>query len=256
VTSNLKSIAIIPARYGSVRFPGKPLFEIMGKSLIQRTYENAALCPLLSSIIVATDDLRIYNHVKEFGGNAAMTSPHCTNGTERLAELYSQKYLQDEIDVIINIQGDEPCLDPNAISAIIKLLASDPQAVMSTAAVKITSEEEALNPSCVKCTVDLKGNALYFSRSLIPGSKTGKYDPKKTYLKHLGVYGYRPSFLLKYSKLKETPLQAEEDLEQLKVIENGYRIKVALVESHCVGVDTPEDIKKVENILCKQNSFS
>jgi len=248
-------IGIIPARYGSTRFPGKPLIPIMGKTLIQRTYENTKSCPLFSSVVVATDDDRIFNHVKEFGGEAVMTCSQCATGSDRLAEAYKKHFHNQAVDIIVNVQGDEPCLDPSVIQNIIEVLRSDPVAVMSTAIVKIHSEEEALNPSVVKCVIDSNHNALYFSRSLIPGNKSGKYDPNATYFKHLGIYAYRPDFLLKYTTLMKTPLQIAEDLEQLKVLEHGYRLKTAIVETHCVGVDTPEDIQKVEKILCKQNTF-
>lgn len=252
----LKCIGLIPARYASIRFPGKSLALILGKTLIQRTYENALLCPLLNDVVVATDDLRIFQHVEGFGGKVVMTSPDCTNGTERLEEAYRKHYYGQQIDLIVNIQGDEPCVDPSVVRAIIEILKSDPAAAMSTAVVKIDSIEEASNSSVVKCVIDPCGNAVYFSRSLIPGNKTGKYHPSISYYKHLGIYCYRPEFLLKYATLKATSLQLTEDLEQLKVLEHGYRIKAAIVESCSVGVDIPEDIYKIEKILCKQNTSS
>lgn len=249
-----KVLGIIPARFGSTRFPGKPLVPILGKTLIQRTYENAKNCSILDSVVVATDDERIAKHVLEFGGDVVMTSDDCPTGSDRLAEALQTYYANENVAAVVNIQGDEPCLEPEVIKAVVTLLLNDPEASMSTAIVKIESEEEALSTSVVKCVIDLNGNAIYFSRSLIPGNKSGKYNPKTTYYKHLGIYAYRPEFLLEYTKLPQTPLQIAEDLEQLKVIEHGYLLKAAVVDTCCIGVDTPEDIKKIEKILCKQNT--
>ena len=248
--------AIIPARYGSVRFPGKPLVEILGKTLIQRTYENTALCKELDEILVATDDQRIYDHVKSFGGNVVMTPSSCHNGTDRLAWVLQECPRLQNTEMIVNVQGDEPCLSPDAITQLIEILRSDPSAVMSTVVVKMTDEKEASNPSEVKCVLSLDGSALYFSRSLIPGGQTNAYRKEMVYYKHLGVYAYRPEFLPEYAKLPMTPLQLAEDLEQLKVLEHGYKIKAAIVISPSIGVNTPEDIRKVEQELCKQNLFS
>lgn len=247
-------VGIIPARYGSVRFPGKPLADIMGKSLIRRTYENAKRSETLEEVVVATDDHRIYEHVIEFGGEAVMTSDKCLTGTDRLADAVKNLRRLHDAELFINIQGDEPCLEPQVIDSIAEALLHDHEAVMSTAVVKIESEEEALSSSVVKCVMDGKGNALYFSRALIPSNKASHYNPQITYYKHLGIYGYRREFLLHYAELKTTPLQLAEDLEQLKVLEHGYRIKTAIVKSCGIGVDTPEDIKKVEQLLCKQNT--
>jgi len=246
-------VAIIPARYSSKRFPGKMLAPILGKSLLQRTYENAKRSPLLDSIIIATDDHRIFEHAKDFGAEVVMTSIDCPTGTDRLAEAYKKYYSHLPINIIVNIQGDEPCLDPETLNAVIKALASSPKASMSTAVVKIANEKDAKNPSFVKCVFDSSHHAIYFSRALIPSNQSGTYNPNYTYYGHLGIYAYRPDFLLTYSSLKTSPLQIAEDLEQLKALEQGYKIKVAIVESHSTGVDLPEDIKKVEGLLCKQN---
>lgn len=252
---NLKIIGIIPARYGSTRFPGKPLVKILGKTLIQRTYENAIASPLLEEVWVATDDVRILHHVKDFGGNAVMTSSSCLTGSDRLVEVLQNEKRFQNVDYVINIQGDEPCIEQNVIQEVITALTQNPQAVMSTAIMRLESQEEAHNPSVVKCTIDQNGNALYFSRSLIPGGKEQKFLLGIAYYKHLGIYGYQKEFLIQYAKLPPTPLQIAEDLEQLKVLENGYQIKTAIVESNSIGVDTPEDIKKVEQLICKQNTF-
>ncbi|MBA2727106.1 MAG: 3-deoxy-manno-octulosonate cytidylyltransferase [Parachlamydiaceae bacterium] len=248
-------VAIIPARYSSKRFPGKMLAPILGKSLLQRTYENAKRSPLLNSIVIATDDERIFDHAKSFGAEVVMTSIECLNGTDRLAEAYKKYYSHLPIDIIVNIQGDEPCLEPEALNAVIEALAGSREAHMSTAIVKITSETEATNPSVVKCVIDSSHHAIYFSRALIPSNQSGDYNASYTYYRHLGIYAYRPEFLMTYSSLNTTPLQIAEDLEQLKALEKGYKIKVAIVESHSTGVDIPEDIKKVERLLCKQNIF-
>lgn len=249
-------IGIIPARFGSTRFPGKPLVDILGKSLIQRTYENAIQSAFLSEVIVATDDKRIYDHVIQFGGKAIMTPDSCPTGTDRLIYVVKKEERYNQTSIVINIQGDEPCLEPFVIDEVVKVLQKDSQAVMSTAIVKLDIKEEAFSPSVVKCVVDKDNNALYFSRSLIPGGKNGGFRSDVNYYKHLGIYGYRREFLLRYAELPQTPLQLAEDLEQLKVLENGYRIKTAIVKSASIGVDTPEDIKKVEQLLCKQNTFS
>lgn len=250
-----KIIGIIPARYGSSRFPGKILAPIGGKTLIQRTYENAAQNTLLQNLTVATDDARIYDHVKAFGAAVVMTSPSCHTGTDRLVEAITNNPNLADADIIVNVQGDEPCLDPQIITQIVDLLLNDKEAVMATAAVQIKSEEEAHDPSIVKCIIDNQENALYFSRALIPAGHEGKMQPNTTYYRHMGIYAYRTHFLLKYTKLPKTPLQLAEDLEQLKVIEHGFRIKVAVVDSFSIGVDNPKDIQKVEQWLLKQNTF-
>ena len=251
----ISTFAIIPARYGSVRFPGKPLIKINGKTLIQRTYENTKRCISLSDVIVATDDQRIFDHVKDFDGHVVMTPATCPTGTDRLAYVLENEIRLQKAEVIVNVQGDEPCLDPSVITQLIEVLQSDPTAVMSTAVVKL-QENEALNSSEVKCVLALDSSVLYFSRTLIPGGLELKFRKEIPYYKHLGIYAYRPDFLLKYAKLPITPLQMAEDLEQLKVLEHGYKIKAAIVKSASAGVNTPEDIKKVEQDLCKQNIFS
>lgn len=253
-SSNLKIVGIIPARYGSTRFPGKPLVPIAGKTLIQRTYENALLCSSLQSLVVATDDDRIFEHVAGFGGHVVMTSSTCLNGTERLVEVLKTNPRFDDVPIIVNIQGDEPCLDPLVTQRIVEVLLNDPVAVMSTAVIPFDPMEDGNNPSIVKCVLDQKHNVLYFSRALIPSGKTQK-SSDHIYYRHVGIYAYRRDFLLRYADLPATPLQLAEDLEQLKVLEHGFRIKAAIVDSSSMGVDTPDDIQKVEQWLCKQNTF-
>ena len=246
-----KIIGLIPARYGSKRFPGKPLVDINGKSLIQVTYENALLCRSFDDLYVATDDLRIRDAVADFGGKAILTSPSCLTGTDRLAEAASK--LECGADtIIVNVQGDEPCLEVEVIDKVITALTSDREASMSTACMPIESLIESDNPNCVKCVFDLNGNALYFSRARLPHGFG--YQTNAKYYKHLGIYAYRKSFLTRYASLPPTPLQLAEDLEQLKVLEHGYKIKVAIVNSESIGVDTPEDLIKVKKRLCRQNT--
>lgn len=247
-----KVIGIIPARYESVRFPGKILVDILGKSLIRRTYENTIRCPFLDEVIVATDDPRIYDHVIQFA-KVVMTPKDCATGTDRIAYVVKNEKRYQDAEIIINVQGDEPCLDTSVTAGIVKALQNDPKAPMATAITKFKSEEEAVNPNDVKCVIDLNGYALYFSRTLIP---TGKYRQEITYYKHIGVYAFRPDFLLKYAQMPQTPLQKAEELEQLRVLEHGYKIKTVIVNGNNPGVNSPEDIKKVELEICKQNSFS
>lgn len=251
-----KVIGIIPARYGSSRLPGKPLLEINGKTLIQRTYENACQSKALQEVVIATDDERILDHVKNFGGHVVMTSDTCETGTDRLAEAISQHPPLKNFTAVVNIQGDEPCLEPHVIEKVTQTLLEEPDTLVSTAIVPLTSEKEAYNPSVCKCVTDQDGYALYFSRNLIPAGKTQKFRPEVTYYKHLGIYAYRREFLLHYADLTPTPLQQAEDLEQLKILEHGFRIRTVIVESSSIGIDTPEDIKKVEQHLCKQSSSS
>ncbi len=250
-----KIIGIIPARYDSTRLPGKLLLSILGKSLLQRTYENAQQAKRLDQIFVAAHDECLFEHVKSFGGQVIRTHANCLNGTERTAIALEAHPELKKADVIIIIQGDEPCISPECIDAVALALLNDPLASMSTAVTRIVSEEEALSPAVVKCVMDKHQNALYFSRQLIPSNKTNTYKPDYTYFRHIGIYAFRPAFLLEFTKLSATPLQLEEDLEQLKVLEHGYRIKVAETTTFSIGVDVPEDIQKVEQWLCKQNTF-
>lgn len=245
----LKIVAIIPARYQSSRFPGKPLVKIQGISLLQRTYENAKKVTILTDIIIATDDKRIFDHAESFGAKVVMTSPECHTGTDRIAEVAATI---PDADLIVNIQGDEPCLDPESIELTVLSLINDTEAVMSTAASPL-AVEDALHTSVVKCVFDNGGRALYFSRSLIPGNKTGYPSRDIKYFRHIGLYVFRRDFLLLFPKLKPTPLMLTEDLEQLKVLEHGYKIQVVTVNRLSPGVDTPDDIQKVENFLCQQN---
>lgn len=245
-------VGIIPARFASSRFPGKMLAPIMGKSLIQRTYENAKRYKDFKDIVVLTEDERVVEHVKSFGGKVLMTSASCQTGTDRIVEaLHTYPWLQD-FEYVVNIQGDEPMLDMRIIRESLDLLLEDKDAVVSTAAIRIKTQEEAISPSCVKCVMDLKGNALYFSRSVIPFNRETSFD-FTSYYRHIGLYCFRGEFLLHYKDLCPTPLQMIESLEQLKILEHGFRIKVATVSEQFLScaVDVPDDIARVEQLLCK-----
>ncbi len=247
-------IGIIPARYQSSRFPGKMVASILGKTLIQRTYESAKKCTLLDKLIVATDDERIKAHVESFGGVAYMTDTACLNGTQRLIDAIKRYPELQQAEIYVNIQGDMPCIDPKAIEKAVQRLIDHPNDVLVTIVKKISDPSDLENRSVVKCVVNKYGHALYFSRLPIPGSKEAHRN--FPYLKHMGLYVFRKNFLLEYGTLSDTPLQLHEDLEQLKVLEHGYPIAVVEVED--LGgheVDLKEDIQKVERYLCSQNTF-
>lgn len=248
----MSAIGVIPARFASTRFPGKPLALILGKSLIQRTYENAALCKDLKEVVVATDDQRILDHVRGFGGKAVMTSLDCLTGTDRLQEVVENYPEYAGHEIIVNVQGDEPCLNPEVISSLIRKLQEDPAASCATPVFKASSSEDAV--PYVKCVKDIHDNALYFSRAFIPGNKSEAAF--SDILCHMGIYAYRKAFLKTYAALPPTPLQLTECLEQLKILEYGYKIKVVVVDKPSLDVNHPEDIEKIESYLCKQNSFS
>ena len=234
---------VIPARYGARRLPGKPLAQIDGHPMIWYVWENARKSRCATRVIVATDDERIAGAVRGFGGEARMTSPACASGTDRVAE--TARGLSEEI--IINLQGDEPMMDPSVIDAVAAPLLADPAVSMATAAIVQEDPEEFVKPSVVKVVVDDRGDALYFSRAPIPHYReagSGRYR------KHLGIYGYRRDFLLHLSVLPPSPLEEAERLEQLRVLQSGGKIRVVDVAFDSVGVDTPEDLHAVETSLC------
>lgn len=243
-------VGIIPARYASSRFPGKPLVEILGKTMIQRTWERAKLASTLDHVVVATDDDKIAACCQGFGADVIMTSETCPNGTVRCNEALLK--LKKKYDVVVNIQGDEPLIEPEIIDGIVKALQAAPDAVFSTAVTPLRPED-AFDPNRVKCIVDNYGYALYFSRGLIPFNKSGKVNPNFPYMLHLGIQSYDSKFLSLYAELPPTPLQLEEDLEQLKVLENGYKMKVIRVEHESHGVDVPEDVEKIERLMLDRN---
>lgn len=240
-------LAVIPARYGSTRFPGKLMEKIQGKTLLQHTFENTVNSACFDKVIVATDSELIHEHVKEFGGEAATTSSSCTTGTDRVAEAIASHKAYDCYDIVFNVQGDEPNVEPHVFAEVLKQLKHDTEAVMATAATPFLYATEAENPSCVKVVLDCHQRALYFSRALIPsGKENSGYRPDIAYYHHLGIYAFRRTFLPIYTKLPASPLQLAECLEQLKILENGYKIAVAVVKSSAMGINTHEDIKKME----------
>ncbi|WP_432645987.1 3-deoxy-manno-octulosonate cytidylyltransferase [Mitsuokella sp.] len=234
-------LCVIPARYASTRLPGKPLKDIAGKPMICRVYDRASQAKRVSAALVATDDERILEAVVQNGGRAVMTRRDHPTGTDRLAEV-AEKY--PEVDLIINVQGDEPLIEPALIDELAAAFADDADLQMATVCTEITDEEEAKNPNNVKVVMDKKGYALYFSRSLLPYPR---HTGTPVY-KHIGIYAYKRDFLLQYAKMAETPLEHAESLEQLRALENGYRIKVIKTPYRFVGVDTAEDLAKVNEI--------
>jgi 3-deoxy-manno-octulosonate cytidylyltransferase (CMP-KDO synthetase) len=238
----MKILCVIPARYASTRLPGKPLADIAGKPMIQHVYERACQAKLPSAVWVATDDQRVYDTVKGFGGQVLMTScDHCT-GTDRLAEVARQH----DMDIIVNVQGDEPLIAPEVIDLAIEPFLQQPEVVMTTLKSRLV-EEDFDNPAVVKVVTDKQGFALYFSRSLIPYPRNAGGD--FAVYKHIGLYAYRRDFLLQYAAMEQTPLERAESLEQLRALENGYRIKVLETNYQCIGVDTPEDLERVTKII-------
>lgn len=237
-------IAVIPARYGSTRFPGKMLADIKGKTLIQRSYENAKSCSLLDDVIVATDNKKIFESIEAIGGKAVMTSVDCLTGSDRIAEAIRNTPLLGAADIVVNLQGDHPDICPKTIEKVVRALQEDAEAQVATAVVPISDEADLTRSSIVKCVFDRNSHALYFSRALIPYGLTGKKQEGVTYYQHIGIYAFRTPYLLTYTQMKPTPLQLAEDLEQLKVLENGDKIRVVVVETACIGIDTPEDLIK------------
>ena len=238
----MKTAIVIPARYASSRLPGKPLLKATGKYLVQHVYENACRSRA-DKVVVATDDPRIHEAVRSFGGQAMMTRPDHPSGTDRVAEVARSL----DADVIVNLQGDEPELDPAILDLLPTLLAHDQDASMATLGVPITTLEQWRDPNCVKLVRDQQGRALYFSRSPIPFVRDGLPDFARQppmFLQHLGLYAYRRDFLLHLATLPPTPLEELEKLEQLRVLALGYKIAVGVVEHAGRGVDTPADYER------------
>ena len=238
----MKIGCVIPARFGSTRLPGKPLADIAGKPMIQRVYERVTNAKKPEVFIVATDDQRVYDAVQSFGGTVVMTDANHPTGTDRLAEV-AQQYT--DLDVIINVQGDEPMIDANLIDQLADLFESDDVLQMATVATPLL-EEEYDEPSAVKVILNKRNDAMYFSRSLIPYPR---HDFVNTPLKHIGIYAYRRQFLLDYAKMEPTAAEQTESLEQLRALENGFAIRVITTDKRFVGVDTPEDLARVNAIF-------
>lgn len=251
-------LIVIPARYASSRFPGKPLISIAGRPMIQHVYERACQAQLADSVIVATDDQRIADVVSAFGGQAVMTAADHPSGTDRVAEVAARH----DCDLVVNVQGDEPCIAPQAIDAMIQPLRDEPSVQITTLAHVLTDPAALLTPNVVKVVVDRHGNALYFSRAPIPYYRQAWQQtpsaanptapppsiPSGCY-RHLGLYAYRRRVLLEFARLAPTPLEQVEQLEQLRALEHGYSLRVVPTTYASIGVDTPEDVAHAERAL-------
>ena len=241
-----KTAIIIPARYGSSRLEGKPLLKVAGKPIIQWVYEKAQQAKLADMIIVATDDKRIYDAVKAFGGDVEMTSVNHKCGSDRIREVVER---HDDISFIVNLQGDEPLIEPSAIDEVIKNVKDDDLADISTLIRVLHDEKEINNPNLVKCVKDQNGFALYFSRSKIPFERN---SIDGNFYGHLGIYGYKRDALIKMTSMAQTPLEKTESLEQLRALENGMKIKTSVVDFVPVGIDTAEDLEKFKQIIAER----
>jgi 3-deoxy-manno-octulosonate cytidylyltransferase (CMP-KDO synthetase) len=238
-------VIVIPARYGSTRLPAKPLVRLAGKPMIQRVYERAKLAKFAGRVIVATDDDRILKAVQDFGGEARMTRTDHRTGTERVAEVAAHV----EGEVFVNVQGDEPLLDPAAVDAAVAALLEEPAAAISTVAVPIRTPADIMDPNVVKTVLDFDDNALYFSRAPIPWVRDSAHKIHARHLKHLGLYVFQRDALLEYPTLPQGELERLEQLEQLRWLENGWKIRVTEVEHDAVSVDVPEDVARAEKLL-------
>jgi 3-deoxy-manno-octulosonate cytidylyltransferase (CMP-KDO synthetase) len=242
----MKFLGVIPARYASTRLEGKPLVDIGGHSMIEWVYKRTLLSKL-DMVVVATDSQLVYDEVKSFGGEVIMTSQDHLNGTSRIAEVAA---IYTDYDVIINVQGDEPLIEKEMIDSLITPFIHEPNLKMATLKHKMDSFEEVEDLNNVKVVTSKDDYAIYFSRSPIPFPREMDLQ---NYFKHVGIYGYRTEFVIEYSKMAPTPLEISESLEQLRVLENGYRIKVLDTPYKIVGVDTPEDLERVRKIIAEKN---
>lgn len=245
----MKITGIIPARFASTRFPGKPLTDIGGKSMIQRVYEQAKKAISLTNVVIATDDTRIENHVKNFGGNVVMTSETHQSGTDRCFEAITK--FDTSAEVVINIQGDEPFIQPEQIDLLASCF-TERNVQIATLVKKITSYEELVNPNIPKVVLKGNGDAIYFSRQNIPhirGKEIDEWLTVQTFYKHIGIYGYTTATLAEITKLPPSVLELSEGLEQLRWIENGYSIRTKTTDYETVAVDVPDDLKKLTNFL-------
>ncbi|MDP2209002.1 MAG: 3-deoxy-manno-octulosonate cytidylyltransferase [Bacteroidota bacterium] len=249
-TESKKVYAIIPARFASTRLPGKPLVDLAGKSMIQRVYEQAKKAKFVSEVIVATDDSRIEKAVNGFGGKVVMTPEDIQSGSDRIA--FVAKNL-DDAEIIINVQGDEPLLSPEMIDEAVLPLLQDDSIEVATLVKVITDEKDLKNPNMPKVVLDEEGYAVYFSRSPIPyfreTENLNEWLKSHTYYKHIGLYVFRKNFLLLFTSWRESLLERAEKLEQLRIIENGYKIKAVVTKYDSIPVDTPEDVERVKQIL-------
>ena len=250
----LKFIAIIPARYASTRFPGKPLAQLGGKAVIERVYEQVS--GVVENVVVATDDERIYDAVKAFGGRVVMTSTEHKSGTDRCWEAYQKQ--GEQFDVVINVQGDEPFIAHSQLRAIMACFEVETTDIATL--VKPFAEEDGIaaleNPNSPKVVLDKASRAIYFSRSVIPylrGVEREQWLKSHTYYKHIGMYAFRANVLREVTSLEQSPLELAESLEQLRWLENGYKIGVGISNVETVGIDTPEDLERAEAFLREQN---
>ena len=238
-----KILGVIPARFSSTRFPGKVLALIAGKTMLQHVYERAARSTYLTSILIATDDERVYAAAKNFGARVRMTRSDHLSGTDRVAEAA----FAVDAEIIVNIQGDEPLIDPAAIDAAILPMVHEPELVMGTLKKRIEDAREITDPNVVKVVTNHAGDAIYFSRCAIPFEREKSVNTP--YFKHIGLYVYQRDFLLAYSAMPVGPLETAERLEQLRALENGFRIRVVETEYESLGVDTPEDLERVSRLF-------
>ena len=244
----MKVLCVIPARYSSTRLPGKPLALIAGKPMIQHVYERACLAAMPQEVVVATDSKIVADAVQKFGGKVMMTSPDHPSGTDRLADVALSYHA---VDVIVNVQGDEPMIPPEVIDKLAQAFEDDKELKMATLKT-LMNEEEYNNPNAVKVVTDQNGYALYFSRSLLPYPRNKTTDFKV--YKHVGIYAYRRSFLLSYAAYEPTPLEKIEGLEQLRVLENGQRIKVLESKFQGIGIDTQEDLDAINTLFTRMGN--
>jgi 3-deoxy-manno-octulosonate cytidylyltransferase (CMP-KDO synthetase) len=245
----MQFLGVIPARYASTRFPGKPLVMIGGKTMIQRVYEQCLKANFLAKVVVATDDDRIFQEVKSFGGEVVMTATHHQSGTDRCLEALQQ--MNYPYDGVVNVQGDEPFIDPDQINQLVHLLQTS-QAQIATLAFKITKTEEHENPNVVKLVKTNQDLAIYFSRFPIPFVRSVQQHSiveNHNFYKHIGIYAYRAEVLQQIADLQPSSLEVAESLEQLRWIENGFSIAVGVTEKENIGIDTPEDMKKIQNFF-------
>jgi len=251
-SSSVRTVAIIPARYGSRRLPAKPLADIAGKPMIQHVYERTAQASLVHKVIVATDDERIASAVRAFGGEAVMTPASMESGSDRIAHVARSV---SDADIIVNVQGDEPLIAPQMIDEGIRPLIEDDQILVGTLVRKIDTDAELQNPSIPKVVLDSNGYCLYFSRSIVPFVRDrakGEWLAHHSYFKHIGLYAFRREFLLRFAGFQQTPLEKAERLEQLRILEHGYSIKAAITTYDTLSVDTEEDLERVRMIMKHQ----
>ena len=244
-----RTVAIIPARYASTRLPGKPLVDICGKPMIQHVVERTRQTKLVDDVVVATDDTRIMDAVASFGGRAVMTPPELPSGSDRIAFVARS---MPEVDCVVNVQGDEPLIVPAMIDEAIAPLLADRQIVAGTLVKEVETPEELLSPSVVKVVLDRHGYCLYFTRSTIPFVRDvplSDWLGMGVHYKHIGLYVFRREFLLHYMELPPTPLETLEKLEQLRILEHGYRIKAVVTTHNSVSVDTAEDVERVRKLM-------